>query len=83
MPKLKSTVLMLYFHTSSTNGVLARCPLAAMVFLPFTNFFAACKRQRERSFCSSLSFLDENYQSVNTVSQMTISLATLNIQLNK
>lgn len=31
------------FHTSSTNGVFLRCPLAAMVFLPSTNFFAAYK----------------------------------------
>lgn len=41
MPMLKSRVLILYFHTSSTNGVFLRFPLAAMVFLPSTNFFAA------------------------------------------
>lgn len=37
-----------HFHTSSTNGVLMRCPLADMVFLPSTNFFAACKENREQ-----------------------------------
>lgn len=43
----------LYFHTSSTNGVLTRFPLAAMVFLPSTNFFAACK-ERTHTVISSV-----------------------------
>lgn len=32
-------------HNSSTNGVFTRCPLLAIVFLPDTNFFAACRKK--------------------------------------
>lgn len=42
---------MLRFHTSSTNGVFLRCPLAAMVFLPSTNFFAAYKTKNGTEIC--------------------------------
>lgn len=34
-----------HFHTSSRNGVFLSCPLAAIVFLPTANFFAACKEK--------------------------------------
>lgn len=44
-----------HFHTSSTNGVLMRCPLADMVFLPSTNFFAACKENRANSLTGNIS----------------------------
>lgn len=43
--------IVLNFHTSSTNGVFLRCPLAAMVFLPSTNFFAAYKTKNGTEIC--------------------------------